>query len=387
MCFEVFILDSNNFKTMFDYTKKQEELVKIFNPQVKSIPISGSKVKINNVNFESTQDKHYYSVSNDLAVEENRAFSYPVFVPENRESKKVILLFHGLNERSWEKYLSWAYCLSEELCSYVVLFPISFHINRTPLSWREPRATFNNYTSRKEVLGEIEKSSLANVTLSNRLCEKPLRFFSSGYQTMQDVSVLVESIYNGSHQVIPQTDNVDVFAYSIGAFMAEILMMGNPKDLFAKSKLFIFCGGSVFSNMNGVSKFIMDKLAYENVYNYYVSDFERQITPTNPCFDFLNNTLGIAFRSMISFAIGKEFREKTLKHLKEKLKVIALAKDKVIPVNGILETLQGGNVSVTDFPYNYSHESPFPVFKNEKSREVDHCFDNIFSQAVSFFKQ
>ena len=49
------------------------------------------------------------SNKNDTLIPENRSFSYPVFTPGNTKSDKVILLLHGLNERSWVKYLVWAY--------------------------------------------------------------------------------------------------------------------------------------------------------------------------------------------------------------------------------------------------------------------------------------
>jgi len=48
----------------------------------------------------------------------------------------------------------------------------------------------------------------------------------------------------------------------------------------------------------------------------------------------------------------------------------AMLKDKVIPAKGIIETLIGKslscpkNVEVIDFPYEYTHEMPFPVRNN-----------------------
>jgi hypothetical protein len=44
-----------------------------------------------------------------------------------------------LYERSWLKYLAWALNLAELTGSYVILFPISFHINRSPATWKDPR--------------------------------------------------------------------------------------------------------------------------------------------------------------------------------------------------------------------------------------------------------
>src|SRR5450756_1922395 len=100
-----------------------------------------------------------------------------------------------------------------------------------------------------------------------------------------------------------------IFAYSIGAFLAEIILMGNPEQLFTQSKLFIFCGGSVFSNMRGSSKLIMDSLAFDRVYSFYLNDFEKTLTGKSPLADFMRSSqIGMAFRSMIDLERFKTFR-------------------------------------------------------------------------------
>ncbi len=63
-------------------------------------------------------------------------------------------------------------------------------------------------------------------------------------------------------------------------------MMGNPANLFSDSKLFIFCGGSVFSNMKGSSRLIMDSLAFDKVYTYYLNDFENTLNRKSPAYRF-----------------------------------------------------------------------------------------------------
>ena len=159
----------------------------------KRISIPGSDITINNLLFESAVPSDEFSNKTDSQIDENRSFSYPVFIPRNCESKKVILLLHGLNERSWIKYLAWAYYLAEYTGSYVILFPISFHINRSPSSWKDPRAMINFMKDRNVSLGEINMSSFANIALSNRLTEDPMRFFKSGYQTTSDIVKLLSS--------------------------------------------------------------------------------------------------------------------------------------------------------------------------------------------------
>jgi len=303
----------------------------------------------------------------------------------------VILLLHGLNERSWEKYLVWAYWLSQNTGSFVILFPLSFHINRSPGSWIDPRAMMQPLSERRSNYNDVKMSSYANLALSNRLTKDPMRFFSSGYQSASDIVKLMSDLRDGNHEIIPGGCGVNIFAYSIGAFLAQILMLGNPENLFADSRLFMLCGGSVFSSMRGTSKYIMDSLAFERVYNFYLDDFEKEITKETYLSEFTRSSqLGMAFRSMIDFARFKTFRENILLKLKEQIRSIALLRDTVIPAEGILKTLNGivrnndKKVEVWDFPYPYTHENPFPVFGNNYKSDVDRNFKRLIKEASVF---
>ena len=374
-----------------EYTTTYNKLRSVFNPDLKEIVIPGSKIEIHNTGFISDTVYSGFSNLDDALISENTSFSYPVFVPENKESKKVILLMHGLNERSWLKYLVWAFYLAQETGSYVILFPISFHINRSPVSWKDPRAMLPIMHKRIVGFSQVNMSSFVNIALSNRLTEDPMRFFSSGYQTAGDIVKLVTTIRKGEHQLIPATHSVNIFAYSIGAFLAEIMLMGNPENIFDESKLFIFCGGSVFSNMRGTSRLIMDSKAFDKVYSYYMNDFEKSIKGKSLLADFLRfDQIGMAFRSMIDFSRFKSFRESILKRLKGQIHSITLSKDTVIPADGVLATLCNWNkdmqsvAEIWDFPYTYSHENPFPVFDSPLSLKVDCSFERVFSSARSF---
>jgi len=372
-----------------DYTKTYNELKSIFTNENKEIIIPGSDIKIYNIGFQSDAPLNEFSNKNDTLITENRSFSYPVFTPRNTESDKVILLLHGLNERSWVKYLAWAYYLAEFTGSYVILFPISFHINRSPSAWKDPRAMVHFMKDRNSSQGEINLSSFANIAISNRLTEDPLRFFNSGYQTATDIVKLLLSVRNGEHKIIPCTNKINIFAYSIGAFLAEIILMGNPENLFTESKLFIFCGGSVFSNMQGSSKLIMDSLAFERVYSFYLNDFEKTITGKNPLVDLLcSSQIGMSFRSMIDLGRFKTFRENILNKLRDQIYSISLLKDSVIPSKGVISTLSGSDnkdiVDIWDFPYTYTHENPFPLLDITLSKKVDYWFERVFSEATMF---
>jgi hypothetical protein len=372
-----------------EYTKTYIDLKAIFSIENKKIPVPGSDIVIYNLGFHSDIPLNDFSNKYDSLIAENRSFSYPVFTPPNRKSDRVILLLHGLNERSWIKYLVWAYYLAQNTDSYVILFPISFHINRSPSAWKDPRAMINFLRERNSALSGINMSSFANVAISNRLTEDPMRFFKSGYETTSDIVKLLSSIRNGEHEIIPKTGKFNIFAYSIGAFLAEIILMGNPENLFSESKLFIFCGGSVFSNMQGSSKLIMDSLAFNRVYNFYLNDFEKTLTGKSPLVEFLRTSqVGMAFRAMIDLGRLKSFRENIFKNIRSQIHSISLIKDSVIPIKGVISTLSDSGksniVDAWDFPYAYSHENPFPVFDSSLSKKVDYWFEKVFAEATLF---
>lgn len=372
------------------YTNLAEELRTVYNPVTEEIRIPDSGIRIMNTGFSSDYSSEEFLNAGDSAIIENLSFSYPVFIPPS-DNGKVILLLHGLNERSWTKYLAWAYSLSLLTGSYVVMFPISFHINRSPESWKDPRAMTGLIKERNRNRGDDRLRTFANIAISERLTDDPRRFMNSGYQTVRDLEDLMISIRDGKHPVVPGGSKVNIFAYSIGAFLAEIIMMADPQDLFSNSKLFMFCGGSVFSNMNGASRLIMDSEAYNRVYRYYMQDFETEIkTGKRFMKTILSSRVGLAFRSMIDFSRFRKFREKSLTVLGDRILSVSLAQDKVIPFNGIRKTLgfssniKTNNVEIWDFEYPYSHENPFPVYLTPVSRYVDNGFNKMITTAAGF---
>jgi hypothetical protein len=248
----------------------------------------------------------------------------------------------------------------------------------------------NSVKERSTNWNDVKMSSFANIALSNRLSQDPMRFFHSGYQTAFDIIKLMNLIKKGEHGLIPEGSRIDFFAYSIGAFLAQILFMGNPDNLFSESKLFMFCGGSVFSTMKGTSKLIMDSVAYNKIYNFYLEDFEKEIKKKRSIYGMITESqIGMAFRSMLGFEGFRSFRETCLGRLKDQIRVIALLKDAVIPAEGIEKTLlrtskAPGSVEVWDFPYTYSHENPFPVRGNSSDININLWFNRLFREATLF---
>jgi hypothetical protein len=261
-------------------------------------------------------------------------------------------------------------------------------MNRSPEAWSNPRDMSTLLSVRKQRFGEVPVSTFANVALSERLCEDPLRFFNSGQQSASDLVQLTKQIKNGEHPFFEKGTTVDFFAYSIGVFLAQILLLGNPEGLYTRSRFFLFCGGAMFDQMNGVSRLIMDQRAFERLRDFYIKELEPELRRSELLAGIMNQTpLGKGFLSMLSLGSLKEFREDTFRKMQKQIMAVALLKDKVIPATGIVESLSRWiDVEVMDFPFAYTHENPFPLLDGEESPIVDRSFENVFAKAAAFLK-
>src|SRR5512133_3923610 len=102
----------------------------------------------------------------DAPVPENEEFSYWILKPEGApRSGRVIFLLHGLNERRWDKYLPWARRIALSSGAAVILFPLAYHMNRTPRAFCEMDEVFRVYRARKASQGSEGESSHANAML------------------------------------------------------------------------------------------------------------------------------------------------------------------------------------------------------------------------------
>ena len=332
-------------------------------------------------------------VRNDENITQNREFDYPVFIPRGKEKNDgCILLLHGLNERKWDKYLSWADYLASKTGKSVILFPISFHVNRSLPEWSDRHILMERVEKRKQVYSlDSNESTFINEALSERLTEAPERFFLSGLQTADDIVCLLQDIYDGRHPFFQRNTRSDIFAYSIGGMLAQVLFLANPDELLTDSKLMLFCAGSFFEDMYGVSKLIMDPVAYHKIYHYYLNDLETEIKESGVFAEFFNqNKIGMAFRSMIAPDRFRNFREKVFRKKAGLIHAISLKNDKVIPAAGISSALLGNsaripsNMEIIDFSFPHSHEIPFPVGKESIRKIVDEAFERVFSRAAVF---
>ena len=329
------------------------------------------------------QSDSFYGIS-DGQIPENDQFTYPVFKHKG-QTNGVIVLLHGLNERDWDKYLSWALALAEKTGKDVILFPISFHMGRSPREWINPRNLMAKLEGRKQKYNDVKMASFANLALSERLTSHPERFMFSGYQSAMDIVKLLSDIQAGNDPLFQADTPINFFSYSIGAFLSQILFLTNPNGLFDASKLFIFCGGSVFNRMDGVSKYIMDSVAFDRLMQYYGEAIDENRRKNKSVRQILKGTqLGESFYSMTSLDRLNRIKKDVFLKIKDQIQVLGFLKDKVIPADSIKKTLKGCRVSFLNPDYKYTHENPFPVLKNGCSGNVDRTFQTVMEQAAGF---
>jgi hypothetical protein len=374
-----------------DFLLRQKELLKTFQLGKN---VTNSRIEINTYQFKSSSItlsgiENGISKAIDANINENHDFSYPIFIPAGiKKAKSCIILMHGLNERNWDKYLCWAEYLALNTKKPVILFPIAYHINRGPSEWSNPRIMKDLVDKRTKLTGNNRSLCFANAALSERLSEDPNRFFNSGYQTLLDMTNLVRQIKSGEHPLFEADTDIDLFGYSIGAFISEIILMANPENLFSKSRLFIFCGGTIFRSMYGESRFIMDKPAYDSIFKYYCYDWLDNIGQSVSKGEIAPDVFLSAFNSMIIPDRYKEEREEFFSSEKERISGISLVKDSVMPYSGV-EACMGTKLAeqcfkVMDFPYEYTHESPFPANGRTDDAILSASFLSVFQQAASF---
>lgn len=322
----------------------------------------------------------------DRDIEENKHFTYSIFKPtETSLMHKAILLFHGLNEKKWDKYLPWAEALAKKTNSAVILFPIAFHMNRAPAEWSNPRLMMHVAEERKKLFPALKTCSFANTAISHRLQFAPQRLLLSGAQSFFDAVKLIKEIRKGIVPVIDKNAELNIFGYSIGVLLAEILLMADPKGLFSSSRLFAFCGGAVLDNSNPVSRAILDAEAFKEVTRYY-GNLAAGYYEGDEIIHSLEKHHGRLFESfkvMLNYNRYQKKRKSIFAKLSDRIMSITLKKDRVMPPKSVVKVLKGKNF-VFDFPYAYSHENPFPPSFSDYN-VVKQNFERVMNKASSFF--
>lgn len=326
-----------------------------------------------------------YASARDEQVNENCGFTYNIFVPHGCGEifDRAIILLHGLNERSWAKYLTWADSLAYQTRRPVILFPLAFHMNRTPAEWYNPRRTLLWHKLRSQSNPENYEASFANVTLSARISDDPRRFYTSGIESCYNLSQLLNQIERGEHPLFRKESHCDLFGYSIGAMAAQVMMLANPGGVLDESRLFIFMGGSSFNKMNGLAKNILDGSSFEALHHYYGNDFINSEPSTG-----VGSEFDYAFRLLLRPDHLQAEREARLAALGNRVHIITMRHDKVMTTDGATclypEELAKTVIEERDFPFDYSHQAPFPNGTQSNNPEVISSFNSIFNTAAEF---
>lgn len=369
-------LRTQKLKSSFSYDSKAE----IIEDNAEIIPfLFSQKLGENEVlRFQDTTPIDDICSTTDRFIRENTDFKYTVFAPKSNEKfSNAILLLHGLNERSWEKYLPWAEYLCKETGKPVILFPIAFHMNRGLQTWSSPRGAMPWVEKRKQKITGLINATFVNIALSSRLSLSPLRFYISGRESLFNLVQLTAEIKTGLHPLFEENTSVNIFAYSIGALLAQVIMLSNPCKLFTDTKFSLFCGGSIFEKMNGSAREIMDQEAFQKVYDFYTGKFS-----------FKDDKIEDAFKSMVLTSANKNEREKFFEEAERRLQVITLKKDMVIPTCGAIEALgekaSKKSLCEMDFPFDYTHQNPFPLNKKIAPEELSGAFIKVFSKVAAF---
>jgi hypothetical protein len=332
--------------------------------------------------------------SRDFQITENKRFRYHVFIPKGKTKVSgVILMFHGFNEKKWDKYLPWAESLVKKTGKAVLLFPIAFHMNRAPLLWSSRHEMFELSKKRIASFPGIQHSTFSNVAISIHLQSRPERFIWSGLQTYFDVIQLVDKIKSGLHPVLEKDSSIDFFAYSIGGLLAKTLLMANRKDYFSDSRLCLFCSGASFNRLQATSKFIIDSVGSMALYSFLIEHMDYFIKTDARLSHYISDDHpeGQALYSLLNYHKKTEYRDQKLRELSNKIMAVGLKKDNVFPYYEIINTLNGLErdipikVNILDFPYPYIHEDPFPANK-KYNEEVTRAYEETFELMGDFLK-
>lgn len=374
------------------YVQEYNLLREIFNSQAVEIKIPGSDLLIRNVEFQSqSQISKKLTGTDDETISENFRFRYPIMMHKEAKADHAIIFLNGLNERSWHKHLAGAKYLAEKSGKAVILFPLSYHINRGLPEWSDVRKMAGKLETRKSTFKNITDATVVNYALSERLTQQPGRFFVSGMQSTTDLLDLVSAIKSGNHPYFQKNARIDFFAYSISCMLLQSLMISENAGALKNSRIVLFAGGSLFLHIQGISRFIMDSVAFDSIKRYYTEIINSRKRFHDELKSWIvDSDYGRSFMAMLKTDFLKAEREKAFRNYEENLLVLALHDDRVMPVEGIkLATgqhfIKSGQFREFHFNYPYTHENPFPVLNKRAEKQVEQAFSAVYNTVLKFF--
>jgi len=319
----------------------------------------------------------------DREVAENKRVRCPIVRPGKASGEerleRVCILLHGLNERGWDKYRGWAQAIADKARCAVILFPIAFHMERSPASW-------GNFGLMRGVSKEriarhpgLRQSSMVNAAISERLDEDPGRFYLSGLMAARDLRDLVGALRSGELPGIASGAALGFFGYSIGAYLLQCLTLADASFASA-GKRFLFCGGPFLSAMTPVSKYIMDSRAHERIIGFWIENLEAELDRDAGLAALVDTPEGSAYLAMVDPRHPQLRRRAAFSD--GATRVASLLGDEVMPKAAILDFFAGTGVAPIffDLPQSCTHIAPFNPLGGDAARAA---FEELFDQAAA----
>lgn len=317
----------------------------------------------------------------DCDVAENLEFRYPLLRARalggaGARARHLILVLHGLNERSFTKYVPWAYQLWRSTGAAVALFPLSFHVNRVAPRWGRE---IDRHLARRRKVPRNENVHAFNCVISERLDAHPERFFWGGLQSYGDVVDLVRQVRRGEHPHVDPGARIDLLGYSAGGYLALALLLVNEGGLFEGSRAAIFESGAALRATNMSSRYIIDHACEVSLMKLYVRFTGRLANPRLSHW-LSEHAVGRWFRALCGEESERPRLEARLRELSPRLLGLSNRNDEVIPAGAMLNTLQGlhrdTGVRVEELALGV-HEHPFlcPDYQQRDRRFITEFLD------------
>jgi pimeloyl-ACP methyl ester carboxylesterase len=331
-------------------------------------------------------DSEYDGGPSDCDIEPNNRFRYPL-IRERRTGgalprhRRAIILLHGLNEGSFSKYIPWAHQLLAKTGAPVILFPLTFHMNRVLPAWA-PLQT--EIFQRRSALAENDSSHRYNAIVSERLDTHPERFFWGAVQTYLDLVDLVRDIRAGRHPHFAPDARVDLVGYSAGGYFTLFLLMDDRERLFSDSRGIVFASGIPLRELDLASPLILDLTAEVALMKLFVKNVDPPASARMEHW-FERHSEGCWMRTFCGSKHSREILDPRLRALAPRLMGIANSNDVVVPVGSMLNLLQGvkrnTGVQVLELEMGV-HENPFSVPSYEKGKPVRKLIAEFFDESL-----
>ena len=298
----------------------------------------------------------------DYEIPQNISFRYPLLrwsaSPASFRQKRVIILLHGLNERTFAKYLPWARELCRNTGAPVVLFPLAFHMNRVLPAWSGQQA---QTLLQRQRIPDNRFAHRFNTVISDRLEQRPERLFWGAIQSYLDLVDLVREIRSGQNPHFESDARIDFLGYSAGGYISFLLLLENLDGIFNESRAALFASCIPARDLNLASPLILDMAAETTLMKLFVKSID--VKPGDRMQHWLaSHGEGRWLRALSGIRPDRRALERRLKELASRVLGIANINDDVTPLNAVLDTLQGlrrdTGVQVVELDLGL-HENPF----------------------------